>query len=92
MNREKQIDSTIDSILNEDKGVTTSYERQRNKDEETLYEILSRMNSEKLEKTKQTIEKLQERLKGKQIDESNTMEESSKQREQSIYNSLDGLI
>lgn len=91
MSREKQLDSTIDSILNEEKGVTTFYERQRNKDEETLYEILSGMNESQLNKVEGTISKLKERWQGKKIDES-AQEESSKQREASVYSSIDSLL
>jgi uncharacterized membrane protein YheB (UPF0754 family) len=91
MNRQSQLDSTLDSILNEDKGVTTSYEREKNKDEQAMYEILSRMNTQKLAKTKQLVEKFEEKLQGKKLRESDSENEQELKEDgsQSIYNSLD---
>jgi len=88
MSRDAHLESVFDSILNENNGVTTNYDRQKSRDEETLYHILDNMSVESLDKTKKKLDQLIEKKSAKQKVE----QQEDPMAQEMLYNSIDSLL
>lgn len=61
MSKAENLNSTIDSILNENNGATTYNDNIKNKNDVVLYNILSGMTKEELETTQKKVERMIEK-------------------------------